>query len=395
MQYNFDEIIDRRSSNCLKWDTYESDVLPLWVADMDFKSPQPVIDALRRIVDKGFFGYPGGLHAGQVTELHLAIVDWLARRHNWRIQPEWLVLVPGVVVGFNLTAGLAGTDGAVLIQTPVYPPILNMAANLGIHGQSMELTRAPDGAYSVDWDRFEAAFTPTTRLFLLCNPHNPVGRVFQPDELARIAKICLSHGVTIVSDEIHADLVYSETRHFPIATLSDEIAGNTITLMAPSKSFNLAGVQCSFAVIPSEDLRKWYIRQAGKVTPWVNMIGTAAAQAAYRYGQEWLDQLLPYLQANRDYLLEYVSQNLPGVTMSCPQGTYLAWLDCRAAGIPDDAGGAYQFFLKHAHVAVQDGAAFGPGGQGFVRLNFGAPRSLLQEGLERMKKALEAVGGKW
>jgi cystathionine beta-lyase len=386
MKYDFDQIIDRRGSDCIKWSAYEADVLPLWVADMDFLSPQPVIDALRCRVDHGFFGYPEGIGPNGLSELRQAIVAWISGRHGWQIEPEWLVFVPGVVTGFNLAALQLQAGEGVLIQTPVYPPILGMAKEHDLQSHAMELTREKDGTYSIDWDRFEAAFTPQTRQFLLCNPHNPVGRVFKPEELARMAESCLKRGVTIVSDEIHCDLVFSESRHVPLAALSPEIAAQTITLMAPSKTFNLAGLQCSFAIIPNADLRKQYLKQRRELVPWVNLFGLAGALAAYREGSEWLDQLLPYLQSNRDYLLEAVQQHLPGVEMGCPEGTYLAWLDCRKAGIQ---GSPYKFFHEKARVALGNGETFGAGGEGFVRLNFGCPRPLLEDALRRMSAALQ------
>jgi cystathionine beta-lyase len=248
------------------------------------------------------------------------------------------------------------------------------------------LTRNTDGSYSVDWDAFEASITPETRLFILCNPHNPVGKVFQPEELAHLAEICLRHNVTIVADEVHCDLIYPESRHTPIATLDNEVAQNTITLMSPSKTYNLAGLQVSFAIIPNRELRKRYMFAGRSLIPWVNIFGLLAGQVAYQEGEEWLQEVLLYLKANRDYLLDFARQHLPGVYIGYPQGTYLAWLDCRQANLPIKP---YQFFLEKARVALNDGEKFGPGGERFVRLNFACPRPLLQQGLERMREALQ------
>jgi cysteine-S-conjugate beta-lyase len=389
MKYNFDQVVDRRPTDSYKWNTYKRDALPMWVADMDFPSPEPVIQALRQRVDHGLFGYPMGLMNSpkDLPELRGTIVDRMASKYGWSIEPEDIVFIPGVVIAFNLACHtLANPEQAVLVQTPVYTPILNAAQETGILHQEMELTRQPDGSYIVDWDRFEASITPQTRLLILCNPHNPVGKVFQPDELRQLAEICLRHGVTICSDEIHGDLIFSGHQHTPIATLDTEIAQNTITLMAPSKTYNIAGLQCSFAIIPNRELRKRYLQSRKGLVPWVNGLGLLAAQVAYQQGQEWLDQLLQYLECNRDYLYDYVQKYMPGIEMGLPQATYMAWLDCRKSKLVDDP---YQSCLDRGRVALNDGAKFGRGGEGFVRLNFGCPNALLVEGLERLRQALD------
>lgn len=397
--YNFDQIHPRRPGDSLKWTLYPEDVLPLWVADMDFLSPEPVIQALRQRVEHGIFGYPAGLTGSpkELTDLRILIVERLARLYQWQVEPEAIVLVPGVVTAFNLACHAFLTPAqAVLVQTPVYPPIWHAAQSTGRLHQEMQLTQAPDGQYEIDWEAFEKAITPETGLFILCNPHNPVGRVFRRQELERLAEICLRRGVLICSDEIHCDLVYAGHTHLPIAALSPEVARRTITLMAPSKTFNLAGLQCSFAVIPDPELRKRYQRATQGLVPWVNLMGLVAAQAAYQDGQEWLDQLLVYLQGNRDYLVAAIQSGmLPGVRVSQTEGTYLAWLDCRQAELRgQNAAGQpyqedpYQFFLDKARVALNDGKAFGTGGAGFVRLNFGCPRSILEQALQQMRQAL-------
>jgi cystathionine beta-lyase len=249
------------------------------------------------------------------------------------------------------------------------------------------LTRQADGRYTIDFDAFERAITPRTRVFILCNPHNPVGRVYQRDELTRMADICLRHDLIICADEIHADLIFQGHRHIPIASLAPEIAERTITLMAPSKTFNLPGLKCAYAIIPNPALRQKFTDARLDLVPQsVNLLGYIATLAAYREGQPWLDELLRYLEANRDTVSQYVAAHLPGVTVGKPEGTYLAWLDCRQAGIPHHD--PYTFFLERAKVALNDGATFGTDGQGFVRLNFGCPRATLLQALERMQKAL-------
>lgn len=384
MLYNFDEIIDRRPTESVKWHTFPADVIPMWVADMDFTSPEPVIRALEERVCHGVYGYPG-----DPAGLTQAFLAWARRRYGWEIPPEWLIWIPGVVTGFNLAAHLVAEPGAaVLIQPPVYHPFLAAPGNAGLQRQEVELNRLADGSYEVDFDALEAAITPATRLLILCNPHNPVGRVFRPDELQQLADICLRHNVLICSDEIHCDLVYSGFQHTPIASLDPEIAAHSITLMAPSKTFNIAGLQCSVAIVPDPELRARFQKARQGLVPWVNLMGQVAAQAAYESGQEWLDQLMAYLEGNRDLLYQAVHAALPGIKMALPQGTYLAWLDCREAQIPGDP---CKFFIEQARVAFNDGAVFGQGGKGFVRLNFGCPRSVLLEALERVKLALKSV----
>lgn len=388
--YDFDTPINRQGTDSTKWSTYPPDVLPLWVADMDFVSPEPVIRALRQRVDHGVFGYPEGFGdpLKEMVGLRRAIIERLAAQYNWQVSPEWIVFVPGLVTGLNQAAhAFVRSDQGVLVQTPVYPPFLGLAKNTSAIRQECELLRQADGTYSIDFDRFEHAFTPETNLFVLCNPHNPIGRAFTRPELEKMAGICLEHNVLMISDEIHCDLIYTGHQHIPLASLNPEVASRSITLMAPSKTYNLAGLQCSFAIIPDEALRKQFNTGTLGMGGWVNLLGLAAAEAAYRDGQEWLSQMLTYLQGNRDYLLNYVQHNLPGIQMGLPEATYLAWLDCRAVDLP---GGAYNFFLKEAKVALNDGKNFGKPGEGFVRLNFGTPRVILSEALERMSLAIQA-----
>jgi len=388
MIYDFDHLIDRRVTESEKWRKYNEDVIPMWVADMDFISPEPVIRALRNRVEHGIFGYPQNVMNDPQggPGLHQTFVNRMAERYNWQIQPEDLVFIPGVVRGFNVAChALAMPESRVLIQTPVYPPILKAPENADLIRQEMLLTPLPNGIYSIDWQAFEAAINDQTRLFILCNPHNPVGRVFRREELECMAGICLRHGVVICSDEIHCDLIYSGNRHIPIASLSPETAQNTITLMAPSKTFNIAGLECAIAIIQNPDLRRKFQHSYKGLVGGINLMGWVAALAAYREGQDWLDQVLVYLEANRDFMFDFIMQELPGLRMTRPEGTYLAWLDCRQAGIE---GNPYEFFLHNARVALSDGTSFGRGGDGFVRLNFGCPRAMLTEALERMKKAL-------
>ncbi len=384
MIYDFDTFPDRRCTESVKWNHFDPDVLPMWVADMDFVSPEPVIRALQERVAHGVFGY-----GWELSGLREAIIERMERLYHWAVLPEEIVFLPGVVTGLNMVGNAfarSETQG-LLCQTPVYMPILDVSRNCGGLKQTAALSRNADGSYCIDWDAFENAITPETRIFLLCNPHNPVGRVFARAELERIAEICARHDLLICSDEIHGALVYSGHKHTPIASLDPEISKRSITLQAPSKTFNIAGLSCSYAIIQNEDLRQKFVKANQGLVHGVNLLGLVAARAAYQEGQEWLDQLLVYLEGNRDLLYAFVRDQMPGASMPLPEGTYLAWIDFRMAGLDARAG---KFFLEKARVAVSDGEAFGPGGEGFVRLNFGCPRGMLLEALQRMKKALES-----
>jgi cysteine-S-conjugate beta-lyase len=381
----------RRATESLKWRMYGPDVLPLWVADMDVAAPEPVLDALRRRLDHGVLGYPVASMSPEAGAegLREILVDRMSRRYGWTIQPEAIVFVPGVVTGFNLACHALGKAGdGVIVQPPVYTPFLFAPGQAGQERQEAPLALRPDGTYGLDLQAFEAAITDRTRAFILCNPHNPVGRSWSREELSSLAEICLRRKITMISDEIHCDLLYGGHTHTPLASLDPEIARHTITFMAPSKTFNIAGLTCSFAVIPDPWLRRTYLRARQGIVPWVNLLGLVAAEAAYREGQPWLDEVLALLDGNRRLLAEMVERDLPGVRMALPEATYLAWLDCREAGLGDNPG---PFFLDRAKVALNDGATFGDAGKGFVRLNFGCRRELLQEALARMAKALEGV----
>ena len=387
MSDNFDQLINRRGTESYKWRTYPDDVLPLWVADMDFLSPEPVRRALRAAAAHGVFGYPRGLYGdtSDLPEYAQTIVERLRDRYAWHVEPQDVIFVPGIVVGFNVMCNMfRAQGGSIAVQPPVYPPILEAPQTAGLTRSEALLARQSDGTSAVDWDQFETALHGDTRAFILCNPHNPVGRVFRRDELERMAELCLARDVLICSDEIHSDLIYCGQRHLPIAALDPEIAQHTITFFAPSKTFNLPGLQASVLIIQNAELRQRYQAARQGILPWVNVLGLTAMQAAYREGQPWLDQLLVYLEANRDFVYDFVSNELPGLSMAKPEGTYLAWIDCRGAGLENP----YDFFLKQAKVALSNGLSYGTGGQGFVHLNFGCPRATLKEALQRMKHAL-------
>ena len=380
--FDFDRVIDRRATDSNKWRKFPADVLPLWVADMDFPSPPAVVNALHARVEHGFFGY-----LTEHNDLPEVVAERLAKRYGWRVSPEAVVTLPGVIAGFNQALRALTSPGqGLLVQTPVYPPILRSAGNHGLRRDEHALTRNGGGRYAVDPAAFAAAIRSDTRVFLLCNPHNPVGRLYGRPELEGMAAACLRRDLWIVADEIHCDLALDGRQHVPIAALAPEVEQRTITLMAPSKTFNLPGLKCAVAVIPNAGLRERFVAAAADLVPKINVLGCTAAVAAYREGDAWLEALLAYLKDNRDFLVRQVKATLPGVTMAVPEATYLAWLDCRGAA----RAGAdpYTFFLTQAKVALNDGVTFGPGGAGFVRLNYGCPRSLLAQGLQRMAAAL-------
>jgi cystathionine beta-lyase len=383
MKYDFDQIIDRKDTDSIKWQRYGNEVIPLWVADMDFVSPEPIIKALHERVDHRVFGY-----AGPSEELISVIQERLKRLYRWDVLPEHIIFVPGVVTGLNLAFHLFADPGdSVLVQPPVYSHFITDPVIRGRTLIDPPLTKKRD-TYEIDFDAFERTITTRTKVYVLCNPHNPVGRVFRIDELERLAHICIRHKILICADEIHCDLLYPGYHHIPIATLGNEVADRTITFMSPSKTFNLAGLSCSFAVITNPLLRKAWIRGSEGLIPHINIMGLTAALAAFKEGQEWLDQCLSYLKGNRDFLVEYVREKLPSLNMTHIEGTYLAWLDCRQSGIQ---GNPFHFFLKEGKVALNNGAECGKGGEGFVRLNFACPRKTLVEALARMAGALEKL----
>ena len=382
MTFDFDRVIDRRGTDSNKWHKFGPDVLPMWVADMDFPSPPPVIEALRERVEHGVYGY---LREG-APELVEVFTERCRKRYGWDVPPESIMLMPGVNPTNNVAARTVCRPGdGFVILIPAYPPLLRVPGNVGLDARLPALARGADGRYEIDFDAFERAITPTTSAFLLCNPHNPVGRVYTRGELERLAEICLRHGMTIIADEIHCDLLYTGNEHVPMASISPEVAAKTITFMAPSKTFNQAGLKASVAVVTDAALRERFLTsRVDMVQATSNILGYTAMVAAYRHGGPWHEALLRYLEANRDYLASYVRQHLAPITMSPVEGTYLGWLDCRSTGIADP----HTFFLQKAKVAVGDGKTFSQAGDGFVRLNFGTPRSLLTEGLERMRRAL-------
>ena len=381
MNFDFDTIIDRRQSESSKYGICREDHLPMWVADMDFRSPEAMIQALHDRVSHGIFGY--GMPPEGSKE---AVISWLSRRHQWEVTPDDILFIPGVVAGFNLASHAVTRPGdGVVLQTPTYGPFFSVHNNVNLIQQEMELIQDSDGRYIIDFDAFEQCLNGRSRIFMLCNPQNPTGRVFSQLELEKMADICLRHQIIICSDEIHNDLVFRGNKHIPIASIAPEIASATITLIAPSKTFNIAGLDASVAIITNENLREQVKNSKKGLLGGVNILGLHAMHASYSHGEPWINALMIYLQENRDFVFEFIEKEIPCIKTVKPEGTHLAWLDCREAGIK---GKPSEFFKTEAEVIVNDGNWFGKGGEGFIRLNFACPRSILQTGLQKMKDAL-------
>ena len=389
MTFDFDHPPDRAGTDSQKWQKYAGrDILPMWVADMDFKVSPAIVEALHERVDQGIFGY-----ARPVKSTIDAVVDVMARRYQWSIDPSWLLWLPGLVVGLNVTAQAFAAPGEeVLTLAPVYPPFMTAPRNSGRVSVQVPWSRVSSGSalgrWEIDWDALEHAVTPKTRLFFLCNPHNPLGRVWRRDELLRLAEFCARRKLILCSDEIHGDLILDpELPHVSTGTLGGEMVEQTITLMAPSKTYNIPGMGTSLAIIPNAGLRARFVRATSGIVAEVTGLGFVACEAAYRHGEPWRQELLGYLRTNRDYVMDFVSRQLPGIEIEAPiEATYLAWLNVEALGLPDPAA----HFESHG-IGLSDGAYFGSPKGHHVRLNFGCPRKTLVEGLSRMKRAVEAV----
>lgn len=387
MTVNFDGIIDRRGTSCLKYDFavergYPQGILPFWVADMDFRAPQPVIDELTRRVQHGIFGYTDPKESYKEI-----IVNWMTKHHGWTPSTKALTITPGVVFALAVAIRCFTKPGeAVLLQQPVYYPFTEM-----IRQNNRELVNSPlvlkDGHYEIDFDDFEEKIIKhDVKLFLLCSPHNPAGRVWTRDELLRMASICLKHNVLIVADEIHHEFVRPGFKHTVLASLSPEIAGQTITCTSPSKTFNLAGLQVSNIFIENDELRRKFraeISAAGYSQP--NSLGLFAAQAAYEHGAEWLKELLAYIESNYQKAKAFFAEQMPKVKLIEPEGTYLLWLDFSAYGLTDEE--LDDIIINDANLWLDSGHIFGKAGRGFQRLNIACPWSTLENGLQHLAKA--------
>ena len=385
MKYDFDTIIPRRGTNSYKWDTPEEEnVLPMWVADMDFRTAPTIVEALQRRVAHGIFGYT------KVPETYYdAVVRWFENRHRWRIDPRWIIYTSGVVPALSaIIKALTVPGDKVIVQTPAYNCFYSSIRNDGCELSANNLIYR-DGRYSIDFDDLEAKVAdPKAKILLLCNPHNPVGRVWTPEELRHIGDICLRNGVFVVADEIHCELTYEGYDYTPFASLSKLFQQNSVTCVSPSKAFNLAGLQIANIIAADDDVRRRIDRaiNINEVCD-VNPFGVIATIASYNEGGEWLDALRKYLRRNYEYLCHFFEQRLPQYPVLPLEGTYLVWIDCRALGIGSDA--TTLRLQEEQKLMINSGTMYGPGGEGFIRLNIACPRTLLVEGLERMSRVLE------
>ena len=385
MAYNFDHTPNRRNTLFRgKWNWYPKDVLPMWVADADFPTAPQIISALHKKVEHGALGYE--LPSNESNKI---IATRMKKLYNWEVDPRWIVYAAGVNNGYNIAAQfLCSPNKGYVIQTPVYNHFHEMEGHWGFRQWEAPLAKKVEGnriRYEVDFDAFEKG-VKKSGMFLLCHPHNPVGKIYSRAELKRMAEICIENNVTIVSDEIHSELLLGDAKFMPLAKVSREVEKRTITMISASKAFNVPGLACAFAIIPDEALRKQFVKVAEGMSFEASTPGLTAAQIAYSgKADSWLNALRRYLTANRDFVLDYVTKNLPGVRTTKPDATYLIWFDCSQLNLKPSP---YEFFLKEAKVALSDGVKFGKGNEQFVRLNFGTSRRILEQGLERMRKAL-------
>lgn len=386
MTYNFDSVPSRRTPGVLnKWTLYPKDVLPMWVADMDFQAAPQILNALHQQVEHGVLGYELMLS----KSLREIIAARMQKLYNWEVDPKHVVYTAGVNNGYNIAARvLCSAKKGYLIQTPVYNEFLDTEHKTGFRQRTARLEKKVEGSrirYEIDFDALKVG-SKKSAMFLLCHPHNPVGKIYSSTELKRMAKICIENGVTIVSDEIHSELLLGDAKLKPLATMSREIEQNTITLISASKAFNVPGLACAFAIIPDEGLRKKYQAVVNGMSFEISTTGLTAARVAYSgRADAWLRELRRYLTDNRDFILEYVEKNLPGIRITKPDATYLIWLDCSELNLKQSP---FEFFLREAKVAFSDGGKFGKGSEQFVRMNFAAPRKTIEEGLSRMTRAL-------
>lgn len=390
MRYNFDEIINRTDTDSLKYDGRKiffgiDDLLPMWVADMDFRTPDFIVDAMKKRMDHEIFGY-----TLKPESLYQAVIGWMERKHGWKVEKEWILFTPGVVPAFNMCV-LAFTNPGdkIIVQPPVYFPFFSAAETNKRQLLNNQLLRVDD-RYRMDLKDLEAGIDSETKMMLFCNPHNPVGRVWTREELMALGEICNRNNIVMISDEIHSDLIFKGHKHIPYALLGDEMAQNSVTCIAPSKTFNMAGLSTSAVIIPNPELRKKFnavvdsLHIAGG-----NIFGLIGMEAAYSKGDEWLSQALEYIEENVRFMENYISRNMPRVKVIHPEGTYMAWLDFSGLKLSDPE--LRKFMIEKVKLGLNHGPIFGPGGEGFQRINLGCPRSTVREAMNRLRKAVEEV----
>ncbi|WP_040286323.1 MalY/PatB family protein [Sporosarcina koreensis] len=390
MKHDFDTVIDRMKTSSVKWDGAEAlfgakDLLPLWVADMDFKVPEAVSKAVEAKAAHGIFGY-----TTRDDGYYDSIISWMKTRHNWTVEREWICHSPGVVTALSLAVQAFTEPGdKVIVQPPVYYPFMSTTENNGREVVFNPL-KEQDGRYSMDFDDLRAKIDGSVKLLMLCNPHNPGGTVWTKEDLQTLGEICLEHGILVISDEIHSDLVFEQGSHVPFASISDEFADSSITCTAPSKTFNLAGLQTSNIIIPNAGLRAAFEKETARNSIGMpNSFGPVATEAAYTEGGDWLADVLDYVKGNVEFITGYFKEHVPALKVLPLEATYLAWIDCRELGMSPEE--LESFFLTEAHVALNQGKAFGPGGEGFVRMNLACSRSVVEKAARQIEEAVAGL----
>ncbi len=398
MKYDFAKVCDRTRTDCVKWDAAPAifgrkDVIPMWVADMDFPVAPPIVEALKKRIGHEFYGYT--LPGGAVID---SVVERMKRKFNWKIERDWVVLTPGVVPALHAAVkALTHPGDEIILQEPVYFPFFSAVTSNGCRISNNEL-KFIDGRYEMDYAGLENKFREQpgplpapnrVKGIIFCNPHNPIGRVWNKEEVTRMGEIVIRHGGTVISDEIHCEILFKGNTHTPFGAISEEFEQNCIVCMAPSKTFNLAGLEASSIIIPNKKLRDGFAAARMGILPEPNLFGLTAMEAAYRLGDEWLEQLLDYLQVNLDFAIAYFETRIPKIKSVRPEGTYLVWLDCRALGMDDT--GLRSFMREKASVGLDDGFLFGAAGAGFQRMNIACPGSILKDALGRIEKAVNSL----
>ncbi len=386
MKYNFDEIIERQDTACIKYDARKTifgkeDVLPMWVADMDFRTPDFVMEAIRERASHEILGY-----SMRTDEYFDALIQWLMRRHNWKVQKEWIVFSPGIVPAVNMAVlSFTQENDKIIVQPPVYFPFFG-----AVKDHNRELVYNPlvmrDGRYHMDYENLEKLCRDGAKMLILCNPHNPAGNAWTPEELRQMADICLKYNVLMVSDEIHSDLVNRGYKHTVLASLSPEISAQTVTMVASSKTFNMAALSTASVIIENPELLTGFVKTLDTLHVGMgNVFGNVATQAAYTQGDEWLDQLVDYIDGNIQYVLDFVAANLPQLKAIRPEATYMVWIDFSNLGLSNEE--LNSFVINKAGLGLNQGIQFGPGGEGFMRMNLACPKSMVEEGMTRLLAA--------
>ncbi|MCU0472127.1 MAG: PatB family C-S lyase [Bacteroidales bacterium] len=390
MHWNFDEEVIREGTDCIKYDLREEifgkkDVIPMWVADMDFRTPGFIVDKLRNRLSHEIFGY-----SFRPPEYFSSIISWLKARHDWQLEKEWICFCPGIVPALNLcTLAFTRPGESIIVQPPVYFPFFSAVES---HGRNLVYNHLieENGRWTMDFDSLAASVNENTKMIIISNPHNPVGRVWSPEELEKLADICLKNSILILSDEIHNDLVLPGFSHSTVAKISDRVAEITVTCIAPSKTFNLAGLGTSSVIISNPVLRKYFNKKVENLHIGnSNIFGTIASIAAYSEGYDWLDELMIYISQNADLVMEYCRELIPEIVPVRPEATYMIWLDCRKFEMPGKE--LQKFFIEKCGAGMNEGSTFGPGGEGFMRMNLGTTRQTITRALEQIEKAVAAL----